>query len=233
MLNVLFIEADNQKNLGGSCIRDIKNMNSYIDNIYNIRRQTTILSFNHNYSLNDLNGLNYNYDSLKNYVDNFKRFCDNVNEGDNVLIMISGHGYQKHNEKGDEKDGMDEYISYNEGIITDNNIYELLIKKLINKTKRIVCIADTCHSGSMFDIDNIDINKNKVISLSSCRDNELSSCDISNVGFGGALTVHLLDINNFLDILFNENIKEIENKIVNKLRPILQCLGQCPVLSSL
>ena len=228
MLNVLFIEADNQKNLGGSCSRDIKNMDSYIDNMNMIRRQTTILSTS---ELKIKNKDNYAYDSLKNYIDNFQRFCDNVNQDDNVLIMISGHGYQKHNEKGDEKDGMDEYISYNEGIITDNKIYELLVHKLINKSKRIVCLADTCHSGTIFDINNTG-NINKVISLSSCRDNELSSCDISNVGFGGALTVHLLNINNFLNILFNENIREIEDKIINNLRPVLQCLGQCPVLSS-
>lgn len=230
MLNVLFIEADNQKNLGGSCTRDIKNMDSYIDNNNFIRRQTSILSYN---MYNMYNDNKYNcQDSLKNYERVFQNFCDNVNEGDNVLIMISGHGYQKNSEKGDEKDGMDEYISYNDGIITDNQIYELLVKKLVNKSKRIVCLADTCHSGTIFDIeDNLNNTKSKVISLSSCKDNELSSCDISNVGFGGALTVHLLDIDNFLNILLNENRKEIEEKIINKLRPILQCLGQCPVMS--
>ena len=111
MLNVLFIEADNQKNLGGSCTRDIKNMDSYINNNNFIRRQTVILSTS---DLKIKNKDNYTYDSLKNYADNFQRFCDHVNEDDNVLTMISGHGYQKCNDRGDEKDGMDEYISYNE-----------------------------------------------------------------------------------------------------------------------
>ena len=135
MLNVLFIEADNQKNLGGSCTRDIKNMDSYINNNNFIRRQTVILSTS---DLKIKNKDNYTYDSLKNYADNFQRFCDHVNEDDNVLIMISGHGYQKCNDRGDEKDGMDEYISYNEGILTDNKIYEFLIQRLINKSKSIL-----------------------------------------------------------------------------------------------
>lgn len=41
MLNVLFIEADNQKNLGGSCIRDIRNVDHYLNKEgYEKRRQT-------------------------------------------------------------------------------------------------------------------------------------------------------------------------------------------------
>jgi hypothetical protein len=62
--------------------------------------------------------------------------------------MISGHGYQKRDD-GDEKDGLDEYISY----ITDDELYNLLIK-IKDKCKRIVCLTDTCHSGAMFDLDN-------------------------------------------------------------------------------
>jgi|LauGreDrversion4_2_1035121.scaffolds.fasta_scaffold12149_4 hypothetical protein len=234
MLNVLLIEADNQRNLGGSCVRDLKNIDSYLDKCSIERRSTIVLSI---CDISNIRMKNeYLYDSLTNYKNIFDKFCDDIKDGDSAFIMISGHGYQKYQkyQKCDNKelDGMDEYISYNNGIITDNDIYQLLIKKIKKKCKRIVCLSDTCHSGTMFDLDNNDNNDNKnTISLSGCQDNELSSCDISDVGFGGSLTVHLLSINNSLNKLLNSDIEEIRRDIYDSLKSILKFLGQVPILN--
>lgn len=229
MLNVLFIEADNQKSLGGSCLRDIRNLNDYLlkDGFDSSkRRQTLFLSIDNNNKLSNVN--NVYYDFLRNYQNRFQEFVDNTKNGDNVLICISGHGYQQFNKE--EKDSMDEYISFGNGIIKDGVLYSLLIEKLKDKCNRVVCLTDTCHSGTMFDIDEKRVGKRNVFSLSACLDNQLDSCDISNVGFGGSLTVHLLDINKSLKTLLTEDeycIKNILNCLENKLR----LLGQKPVLS--
>lgn len=221
MLNVLFIETDDQKNLGGSCTRDLKNIDNYLDKCEIQRRSTTLLYMNE-FKMKD----HYHYNSLKNYKESFDRFVSEIKEGDSAFIMISGHGYQKRDDNGDEKDGLDEYISY----ITDDELYNLLTK-IKHKCKRIVCLTDTCHSGTMFDLDN---NKeyNNIISLSACSDNELSSCDISDVaGFGGSLTVHLLSIQNSLEILLTDNFEDIKEKIYNPLKDILSLLGQKPIIN--
>lgn len=231
MLNVLLIEADNQNNLGGSCIRDLKNLDEHLNILNYERRNTFVLSVSEPSKLKMKD--NYNYDYLKNYIYNFNRFCDEIKDGDSAFIMISGHGYQKYDHTGKEKDGMDEYISYNQGVITDTEIYELLIKKIKNKCKRVVCLSDTCHSGTMFDLDiNNSENKNfNVVSLSGCQDSELSSCDISEVGFGGSLTVHLLSINDSLYKLLNSDIEEIKRDVHENLKSILKLLGQVPILN--
>lgn len=227
MLNVLFIEADNQKSLGGSCLRDIRNLNDYLSKDgfdSSKRRQTLFLSIDNNNKLTNVSS----YDFLKNYQSRFQEFVDNTKNGDSVLICISGHGYQQFNKE--EKDSMDEYISFGSGIIKDGILYSLLIEKLKDKCNRVVCLTDTCHSGTMFDIDEKRVGKRNVFSLSACSDNQLDSCDISNVGFGGSLTVHLLDINTSLRSLLTEDENRIKN-IVNGLESKLRLLGQKPVFS--
>lgn len=229
MLNVLLIEADDQKSLGGSCRRDIKNINEFLKGDgfdHQNRRQSMLLSID-NFQLEK-----FSNDFLRNYQSNFEKFVNNVKEGDNVLIFISGHGYQKYSKE--EKDSMDEYISFGTSIITDNILYSLLVEKLKDKCKRVVCLTDTCHSGTMFDIDNINkqVYKRNVISLSACLDNQLDSCDISNIGFGGSLTVHLLDIPNSLKILLEADENSIKN-IATSLTNKLQFLNQKPLLTFL
>jgi hypothetical protein len=227
MLNVLFIESDDQKSLGGSCLRDIRNINEYLSKDgfdHSKRRQTKFLSIN-NTKIDHCD-----CDFLKNYQQCFQSFINTVKDGDSVLVCISGHGYQTHNKNSEEKDSMDEYISFGSGIITDNVLYSLLVEKLLNKCNRIVCLVDTCHSGTMFDIDQKKVNKRNVFSLSACLDNQLDSCDISNVGFGGALTVHLLDIPNSLKKLLTEDEQCVKN-IVALLDQKLQLLHQKCLLS--
>lgn len=227
MLNVLFIEADNQRNLGGSCMRDIKNLNEFLTRSgYDLskRRQTLFLSIDNNKMNNCEN------DYLKNYRTRFQSFVSNIKDNDKTFICISGHGYQKYSQKSEEKDSMDEYISFGEGLITDNLLYDMLINKLKDKCNRIVCLADTCHSGTMFDLDEKKSNKRNVFSISACLDNQLDSCDISNVGFGGSLTVHLLDIPNSLKILLEDDENSIKN-IVKSLEEKLALLNQKPVFS--
>lgn len=223
MINVLLIEADNQKSLGGSCTRDIKNINNYliVDGYnYTLRRQTMLLSID-----NDIKIDKCDTGYLRDYDRHFNSFVNKVKKDDSVFIFISGHGYQKVSKE--EKDNLDEYISFKSGIITDNILYQSLIEKLKDTSKRIVCLTDTCHSGTMFDLDEKSIYKRNIFSLSACLDSQLDSCDISNVGFGGSLTVHLLDIPKALYILLNNDESSIKS-LVAKLTTKLKLLNQLP-----
>ena len=121
---------------------------------------------------------------------------------------------------------LDEYISYGNGIIVDNEMYSLLVSKL-SFTKRTICLADTCHSGTIFDNT---VNNTNVYSISACLDNQLDSCDIgNNTGFGGALTVHLLDEPNAISTLLLGNNDDIKN-LIKKIENIMKPLGQAPNL---
>lgn len=227
MLNILLIEADNQKNLGGSCSRDLVNMVNYLGRIGETIRQQILLSISPIPSLQTK--------PLSNYKSEFVAFSQQVKKGDSVVVMISGHGYQKRSNDGKEKDGMDEYISYGSGIIEDGQLRAFIEQMLPHEPERIICLIDTCHSGTMFDLDQITCPHphTKLISLSACQDHQLDSCDLSSIGFGGSLTVHLLEIKDALSILLHQTNQSIQNQIIHPLTVILRPLGQKPDFYSL
>jgi len=236
-IHVLLIEADNMRSLGGSCLRDVVNIDYYTNEFSkqsNIKRgQTFVLSIDNDAKIQSkFTTKNIVFDKLNNYKTAFTTFTNNVLANDYVIILISGHGYQTTSKTSEETDRLDEYIAYNGGTILDNEINTLLVSKL-GKTKRSVCLGDTCHSGTLFDIGITNITNNgssNVYSLSACLDNQLDSCDIGyNAGFGGALTVHLLDIENSIKSLLLGSKDEINN-IVSKLSVKLQLLNQKPLL---
>ena len=231
VVHLLLIEADNARNLGGSCMRDLVNLEKYMDAFStknNINRgQTFILSIDNAANLSSkFVTKNAVYDKLANYKTNFQNFVSNVKNQDIVVILVSGHGYQKFSNN-NEADRLDEFISFNSGAIVDDDFNLLLLKKLGNAS-RVFCLIDTCHAATMFDND---VNKyTNVYSLGACRDNQLDSCDIgNNTGFGGALTVHLLDIQDAMTSLLlgtNAQIQVVVNTITNIIKP----LNQTPVL---
>lgn len=249
----ILIECDNVHSLGGSCERDIKNIyerlilnNINPSNIY-------ILTNNQHYFIKNeikINLFSNGKSNLIKILDEINNLPSNgVQIANSIYIHISGHGYQGPDVKQIELDGRCEQIVLSSGVFADYDFYELL-KTYINCNKKLRISVDTCHSGTFsnftYEIDydianNIANNINhgwtkKIVtkknpyflnaySISACSDNQLDSCDIGNVGFGGSLTVHLLENNNFEDFLFGS---PIEVKL--KLKNILKQLGQEPML---
>jgi len=228
-INLFLIECDPGNSLGGSCIRDLYNTANHM-NYSNIYVFTTNKPDKKKFPIHSeffiLNILN------------LKKCMSKIKNKSTIIVLISGHGYQMKDREGDELDGMDEYIKDKQEIIKDDQLREIFICPLINKSQiNFIGLVDTCHSGTMFDLDYSyngqrwlkDTNRAAInvdaISLSACRDNQLDNCDIGNIGYGGALTVHLLD-NNFLKDIINK--KHIE--VYNKLKIIFKKLGQTPIL---
>ena len=79
--------------------------------------------------------------------------------------------------------------------------------------------------GSWLKDTNRDLISINAISIGACLDNQLDNCDIGNIGFGGALTVHLIDNNLIKHLLKGEEIY-----VFNKLEKIFKNLRQTPVL---
>jgi hypothetical protein len=135
-----------------------------------------------------------------------------------VYIHISGHGYQTHDRTNNELDGRSEYVVLQSGMLSDNDIYTSL-KNYIRRDCKIRMTIDTCHSGTMSNF-NYSLNANgqktnavkhvcphftNAYSLSACSDNQYSSNDIGyTCGFGGSLTVHMIDTHALTHFLFDE-----------------------------
>lgn len=227
----ILLECDPGNTLGGSCIRDVHNVAEFLHS-KNISDDIHVL-------LTDLKTLKpelkyIKYSSSKTIY----TLLDNLNlvSGDKLIFMVSGHGFTQADRNGDEIDGNDEFI--NVGFqVKDDDLYERIILKNNIEGINIILLGDTCHSGTMFDLPfsydyktkkttkitkRTDILKVKAISLSACTDSQLSMCDIgSNAGFGGSLTVGLLDYPDIFIDLINMKYGNMKN-LFDRLKQLNQ-----------
>ena len=127
-------------------------------------------------------------------VKTMKELLSLLKEDDSLFIYFNGHGSQLRDENGDEVDNMDEVFfpsDFSRHSITDD-----LLRSLIKKSETkgtIYFVFDCCNSGSMIDLrfrydihrntltenlrnmdDSKTIKNNKIVSLSSCNDDETS-----------------------------------------------------------
>jgi hypothetical protein len=238
-LIAILIECDNIKSLGKSCERDIYNIYQKLTLIGYDKSNIYIMTNNKNY----FNEKNIASNLFNNRITNFTNILNKIQKTnyDSIYIHISGHGYQGQDIKNIELDGRCEQIILSSGVLSDYDFYSILMNN-VEKSKRIRITIDTCHSGtfSNFTYEICLKAPNQITkktatkkdpyflnaySLSACSDNQLDSCDIGEVGFGGSLTVHLLEDHNLEDFLFGS---PFEVKI--KLQNILKQLKQEPIL---
>jgi hypothetical protein len=216
-MTAILIDADPHHSLGGSCMRDIINISQYIKKYY---KKIIILS---NKTFNNKTLKKYKITKITNLEKQIKKFLNNCSK---LFIFITGHGYQK---KGEEIDGYDEYILTGNKMIDDNKLRKLFIDS--NKIPEILIAIDTCHSGTMFDLKNNwkGSEKPRIISISSCLDNQLSSCDIGNIiGYGGILTIQIIETN-LLQFLIERNWQKIDKAFI-EIKRNMRLLKQTPLI---
>ena len=111
----------------------------------------------------------------------------------NIWFSFSGHGTQLINFENSEHDGCDESLVMskpdNDGYyVTDDELFEVF--QQLKPGQKMFCIIDTCHSGTMLDLqyifmkNTLEKNNNKkiqgnVICLSGCSDAQ-TSADVRN-----------------------------------------------------
>jgi len=226
----ILIECDNTKSLGGSCERDVYNIYKKLVENKVLIQNIYILTNNPMYFISKNIKINLCTSTLSSLQ---KVLSSSM---DNLYIHISGHGYQGSDIKRIELDNKSENIVLASGTLTDYQFNELLVSRL-KKDARLRISVDTCHSGSFSNFTNQIVNNTKTMvtkkapyftnaySISACKDNESDMCDIGDVGFGGSLTVHILEGNSFNEFLVGDPMKTRDNVSV-----ILKLLNQTPVL---
>ena len=233
-ISAILIECDNVKSLGGSCERDLYNVYQMLTSNKTLASNIYVLTNNIPYFSKKKITTNVSNNSISALTTVLKKI-----DKCSVFIHISGHGYQGGDVNVSELDGRSEKIILSSGNLDDYIFYNLLVKN-INPVSKLRISVDTCHSGTFSNL-NYQITKdNKKIaaskkakpyfkdaySISACRDDQLDSCDIGNIGgFGGGLTSHILDDGNLIEFLVGDPIK-----VRNNLTPILKLLNQEPML---
>jgi hypothetical protein len=238
----ILIEADPHNSLGGSCSRDVKNVATSISNLKDHKFSNTFIISTRDTKLKEEYPKSIRPVFLKSIhfrseIQAIVKLCQRKHRSCKFFVYISGHGYQTRDNSGDEMSGMDDYIVMNDGIVLDDYIYDDMVQTL-RGTDTLHALVDTCHSGSMFDLDyRLDYPRNtwkkytkrppiprSAYSISACKDSQLAACDIGvRSGYGGALTVHFLD-HNLLAVFLTSDFKTV----LDVLTPILCKLGQSP-----
>ena len=202
-LYCILIEADCGSTLGGSCTRDLYNTANYLYDKVEKLKTINILSTKKIENKDNFPSI-CEYDILKNFKKQTEDIIKNIPNNTTLFVMISGHGYQRVDKTNNEIDNMDEYIRTCNETIIDNDLWDIFIKSM-NKNINFVGMCDTCHSGSMFDLD-YEYENNKwitatkrqpiernAISIGACRDNQMDNCIVGDtLGYGGALTIFII-----------------------------------------
>lgn len=140
---------DSSNRLQG-CIYDVYEMKKVLESVFGYNESDIIMISDSN---NDIEP------TYSNILENLTKLVEISGSGDieELFIHYSGHGTQVsgRDKDGDEPDGKDEGIvpiDYsNSGIITDDILYDNFFSKVDSKC-RVVCIFDSCNSGSISDL---------------------------------------------------------------------------------
>lgn len=139
------------------------------------------------------------------------------NDGDTIFIHYSGHGTLIPCKNNDEQLNTDapnqddaicpvDFEEYNDtlGLITDDELYNILVEPISKKNIKLRAFFDCCHSGSGLDLplifvgdtvfakSNINQNQSNSLLISGCRDNQTSADSYIDGKFNGALTWSIL-----------------------------------------
>ena len=107
---------------------------------------------------------------------------------ENLTVYYTGHGSNIPDTNGDEDDGLDEIMVFDDGYIVDDDL-AICLKENCNGASRIILMSDCCHSGTIWDIpENLSKAASfppNVMSISSSQDDQTSKqANINEVEHG-------------------------------------------------
>lgn len=191
------------------CIYDVYEMKKVLINVFGYLESNIIMMSDNSKDILPT------YSNILENLTNLVNLSNEQNNLEEIFVHYSGHGTQVQDINGDEPDNKDEGIvpiDFQEaGILIDDIIYDNFFTKL-NPNCRIICVFDSCNSGSISDLSYSwisDGNKlykstltnrmsieNRVFVLSGCTDNKYSyeSIDPETGHPCGALSLELRNL---------------------------------------
>lgn len=158
-----------------------------------------------------------------------------------LVFFYVGHGTSVRDLDGDEDDGYDEALVFDDGNIIDDVLVEHLIAKK-NPENKMTLITDACHSGSVWDIQGGNVLgrqlPSNVISLSAASDSQTAKQTVIERLDQGVFTYNMTKV-------IKSKPSITPNQLQTEMRKVLRQYGQtftvgstspelltCPVFSS-
>jgi hypothetical protein len=142
-----------------------------------------------------------------------------------LTVFYTGHGANIKDKDGDEDDGFDEAMVFDNGYIVDDKLLDCL-KQNANGKARVLLLSDCCHSGSIWDLQSA-IDKKvqlpaNLVSMSAAADSQTAKQTTVNQMSQGLFTFYLWkSLNaqrnatpNNLTTLVSPNLQRFNQKVV-------------------
>lgn len=178
------------------CINDSNDMDTFFKT-YSIQKNYKYSSF----IINDYTTIKPTKSNIIKYLINE---LDILRPQDIFIFHYSGHGSNINDKNGDESDKKDEMIvPIDFNYIIDDELYQIIISRLKSNVSYLF-LFDSCHSGTMLDLQytineknkTILNNKNKnnfnIVCISGCTDRQYSADAYIDNRFSGAMTTSFL-----------------------------------------
>ena len=141
-----------------------------------------------------------------------------------LVIYYTGHGDSVEDQNGDEADGFDEALVFDDDFLVDDELGEVIAHGSKNSGSTVLLINDCCHSGSIYDIQNGHYQgmqlPAKVMSLSTARDKETAKQTTVGSTDQGIFTFYLFK-------LLSENQNTAPNQMETKIESICILSEKC------
>lgn len=150
-----------------------------------------------------------------------------------LTVYYTGHGANVKDTSGDEEDGLDEVMVFDEDYILDDLLAEI-IQENANGTTKIILLNDCCHSGTLWDIpleiDEAQTFPANVICLSAADDDEQAKQGRQGFNDQGFFTFIF-----FQEVRRNKalNPRDIQNRVSSQLVNYKQCVIVSPTRAEL
>ncbi|MDA9072440.1 caspase family protein [bacterium] len=139
-------------------------------------------------------------------LEGLKKLLEAGEKGDQLYFHYSGHGGQLRDNNGDEMDGRDECLYSCDMVPISDDELKYTIYKYIKPGVSLVCLIDSCNSGTGLDLrfncnnqnndlitDNRQIETNgNVYMISGCKSDQTSADAYINGSYAGAMTASFL-----------------------------------------
>lgn len=143
-----------------------------------------------------------------------------------VTIYYTGHGAQVKDRSGDEADGMDEAMVFDNGHILDDDL-AIILQETCKGTAKVLLLSDCCRSGTIWDIPESVKEAERtfpanIISISSSADTQTSK---QTTGLGDLKAAQGLFTFHFFSLL-RSNRRATPKQVIAGLIPQLKSFNQ-------
>ena len=156
----------------------------------------------------------------RNFLKYLDAFLEKV-KGELVVYYV-GHGTSVVDRDGDESDGMDEAMVFDDGTVIDDVLVNHLCEHK-HPDSKLILVTDACHSGTIWDIHNGSVNgrnlPENVISISAANDKQTAKQTVIDRQEQGIFTYNISK-------LLKADPELSPNQLATKMKTILRKYSQ-------